>query len=149
MDPADLERLIDAQLKQLPAPQAPATLLPRVLAAACRPAPWHARPWLAWPRPWQVASATLFVALGIGAAMVITGWPLAPHAGSAPLFSHVGSGFSRISSVVQQTTTLARALWQVLLGPAAFWLLAVTISLSLACALFWSALERVAVGETK
>jgi hypothetical protein len=39
-----------------------------------------------------------------------------------------------------------RVLWQVLLEPAAFWLVALAISLSLACTAIWSALERGAMG---
>ena len=57
MDPAELERLVDRALGQLPAPRAPRTLLPRVMAAVPTPArPWHARPWLMWPAGWQIIS---------------------------------------------------------------------------------------------
>jgi len=56
----DLDRELDRHLLQLPAPQAPTTLLPRVLDAARRldRTPWYARPWVAWPRAVQVVSAT-------------------------------------------------------------------------------------------
>ncbi len=170
MDPVDLERLIDGELKRLPAPQAPPSLLPRVLAAAAASAetPWYARPWFTWPRAWQVASAVLLVALGVGLAMLLTASPrtavVMQHGDVGSGFSRistpaaatvetkhedVGSGFSRISSAVARTAALARLVWDIVLGPAVFWLLAVAISLSLACALVWSALERAAVGETK
>ena len=59
MDPVDLERLIDRELRSLPAPRAPRTLLPRVMAAANEAAnrPWYSRTWLQWPVGWQLASA--------------------------------------------------------------------------------------------
>jgi hypothetical protein len=58
MDPADLEGLLDRELKQLPAPRAPQTLLPRVMAATAGrdvQVP-EATGWLTWPLPWRVAS---------------------------------------------------------------------------------------------
>ena len=68
MDPVDLERLIDRELRSLPAPRAPRTLLPAVMAAANKVAnrPWYSRTWLQWPVGWQLASAV--VLLGVVAA---------------------------------------------------------------------------------
>jgi hypothetical protein len=68
MDPADLERLIDRELRSLPTPRAPRTLLPAVMAAANEAAnrPWYSRTWLQWPVGWQLASAV--VLLGVVAA---------------------------------------------------------------------------------
>lgn len=150
MDRTDLERVIDAELKALPAPRAPRALLPRVMAATVTraPMPWYARPWLAWPRHWQLASAATLVALGVLLAMLPA---LAPHpAGTASwlrmgALADLGAGFGRISSAVEQAATLSRVLWRVLLGPTLSWLLIVVMSLSLACAAVWSALERAAV----
>lgn len=66
----------DRALKQLPARRAPATLAPRVLAALAqqRVLPWHRRPWLDWPRHFQVLSFLLFAGLAGAAA-----WLLLPH----------------------------------------------------------------------
>jgi hypothetical protein len=66
MDPHDLERLIDRELKSLPPPQAPVTLLPRVIAAAAlRARPWYRREWTAWPvaaRAAALMAAVAFIA---------------------------------------------------------------------------------------
>ena len=148
MEPDDLQQLVDGELKRLPAPGAPPTLLPRVLASTIgrTPAPWYARPWLAWPRAWQIASATLLVAIGVGLSTLVAAVQRAP----GPVASRVAAGVpGRIrvwTGAFSQAATLMRVLWQVLLEPAAFWLLVVTVSLSLACAVLWSALERDAVG---
>ncbi len=81
MPPGDLEDVVDRALKELPAPRAPRTLLPRVMAAIesgrAEPAPARtprARPWVTWPLAWQVASVAVVIALGLGVARL---WPLA------------------------------------------------------------------------
>ena len=58
MNPDDLERLAHHELHRLPAPRAPRTLLPRVMAAveAWANRPWYTRAWFTWPLGWQVAS---------------------------------------------------------------------------------------------
>src|SRR5262245_59012249 len=78
MQPGDRDdefsAFIDDALRALPAPRAPRTLLPRVLAAKAelRPRPWYTRAWLTWPAGWQVASLVVFTALAGGIAML---WP--------------------------------------------------------------------------
>ena len=66
-DERHLEALIDRELKALPELQAPASLLPRVLAVI-RPQvalPWYRRAWQSWPFGLQVASfAVLSVLFG-------------------------------------------------------------------------------------
>jgi len=51
-----------------------------------------------------------------------------------------------VAAIVEQGATLVRVFWQVLLEPVAFYLLILAVSLSLACAAVWTALERVALG---
>src|SRR5262245_28543971 len=68
MNFGELERSADRALRRLPTPQAPATLLPRVLAAAARLSrrPWYSRTWFTWPAPLRVGSvitAALVMAL--------------------------------------------------------------------------------------
>ena len=67
MKPAELEAIIDRELRHLPAPRAPDTLLPRVLAAvhAWTLRPWYERTWFTWPMAWQIASAAALILLGI------------------------------------------------------------------------------------
>lgn len=150
MDTDDLQQLIDRELKALPAPGAPGSLLPRVLAATVRrKAPWYARPWLAWPHQWQLASVALLMALGVALSMVLAappkpvGPPVLRTAAAAP--SSVGP-VAAVANTLEQAATLMRVCWKVLLEPMAFWLLVLAVSLSLACAALWSALERAALG---
>ncbi len=71
----DLEKQMDRELRSLPAPRAPETLAPRVMAAiaAQTALPWHRRPWFEWPRGWQVASAALTVVF-FAVLMVLAPW---------------------------------------------------------------------------
>ena len=148
MTPDELQQLVDRELKQLPSPQAPNTLLPRVLAATVgrRPAPWYARPWLAWPRRWQIASASLLVAIGAGLSIVCASAQPTPGLLTPRAPAGAAGRIEALAQIGEQGATLVRVVWQVLLQPAAFWLLVFAISLSLACAALWSALERGAMG---
>ena len=58
MHPVDLETVVGQELRRLPMPRAPRTLLPRVLAAveAWAQRPWYERAWFTWPLGWQIAS---------------------------------------------------------------------------------------------
>lgn len=73
MTPSDLEQIVDRALKTLPAPRAPHTLLPAVMAAALVAAgrPWYARPWSAWPLAWQAVSVAAVVLLLAGGSMAL------------------------------------------------------------------------------
>ena len=140
MNPADLERLIDGELKRLPAPRAPRTLLPRVMAAIThrRPAPWYARPWLAWPRAWQVASVA---ALAAGVSMLA--WPALAW---SPFDGGVAGRISDLAESLHRVSVLARVSWNLVLEPVAFYLMVLAVTLSLGCAALWAVLERVALG---
>ena len=129
MDDLDLERLVDRELKQLPLPPAPRTLLPRVMAAAAtvRPVAWYRRPWLEWPWAIQALSVVIFGSLAAG------GWSLWNQA-------------PELASRVNQTAAVSRALWNVLFGPITFVVVALTIVVGLACAAAWTAVTRVTFG---
>src|SRR5580765_1858939 len=75
MYPADLDRLVDRELKHLPSPRAPHTLLPRVLAAVehWTRRPWYERAWFTWPVGWQIASLAVLALLVAGGAVLLTG----------------------------------------------------------------------------
>jgi len=121
---SDLEQKVDRELKRLPAPRAPHTLLPRVLGAvdAWARRPWYTRAWFTWPLGWQVASV---VALGLIAAGA---WMLPP----AP------------SSLVV-TTNAGRVLWRTILEPFLAYAFAIVVVMCLACAAFGAALSYVFV----
>jgi len=145
MSPIDLEHIVDAELKRLPTPRAPRTLLPRVLAAAAaqeqraRPA----RGWAMWPRRWQFAGGCVAALLFVGM------WRLVSFA--QPYVADVLSigGFDRAASVTRsadEAAAVVRVVWEVLLQPVATYVSVLAISLALACALLWTAVERLAPG---
>ena len=59
-----LEQQLGEELRRLGDVPAPKTLVPRVLATieATQQEAWWQRPWLAWPRPMQVASTIVLLA---------------------------------------------------------------------------------------
>lgn len=121
---ADLEQRVDRELRRLPAPRAPHTLLPRVLAAveAWVNRPWYTRAWFTWPLGWQVASVALLVLTVAGV------WMLPP----AP------------PSVVV-TTNAGRVLWRTIVEPFLAYAFVIVVIMCLACAAFGAALSYVFV----
>jgi hypothetical protein len=148
MNPVDLQQLMDRELKQLPTPRAPETLLPRVLAATVhrKPAPWCARAWVTWPRGWQVASVVAFVAIAVGLSLFMPAVQHAPADVASRVAASAPGRIAGVAGTVEKAATLMRVFWRVLLEPVAFYLLVLAVSLSLACAAIWTALERVALG---
>ena len=129
MDDFDLDRELDRELKRLPGPRAPRTLLPRVMAAvgAPRVLPWYSRPWITWPRALQVLSAVLFAGAIAGAWSLVSAAP-------------------ELWRQVNQIAAVARAFWNVLIGPIVLVMLALTVVVVLACAAAWTAVTRVTLG---
>ena len=126
-----LEQRVGDRLQRLPGVRAPRRLLPKVMAAtaAARALPWHARPWLTWPVALQVLSIVVV------AATATVAWS-------------VWSDARAIGAVQQarQATSAVRVLWDVLIGPIAMFVLALTVIVSLACAAAWTAVRHVALG---
>ena len=129
MDDLDLERFVDRELKRLPTPQAPRTLLPRVMSvvAGTRPLAWYSRPWLDWPWALQLLSLVVAGTIASGGWML---WNQAPE----------------LALRINQTAAVSRALWSAFIGPIAFIVLALTIVVALACAAAWTAVTRVTFG---
>ena len=128
MDPVDLEQLLDRELRELPRPQAPPTLLPRVLAAAARPAA-HAAPatgWSTWSPAWQTASIALLVLFAAGVSWLLAAPP-------APV--------TEATRTAGETAAVMRLFWDVLLQPVVTYIFVLGLSLALACAAAWAALE--------
>ena len=135
MDPVDLDERLDRELRGLPTPRAPQTLLPRVLAATanCEPAA-AATGWSTWPLRWRVASVAVLVVVAVLASRVFSAPPAA-----------VSGATERAGEVA----TVVRVLWEVMLQPVATYLFILGISLALACALAWAALEAALGGASQ
>ena len=148
MDPAELERWLDDELKALPGVRAPATLAPRVLQAVqvdrAEAAP---RSWLTWSLAEQLMSVIALVALVAGVAwlwLILRG-PLLDLV-SAPVVAVT----TRVDSLNQRTydiTLAARVLWRVL-EPFAIGVIALVAIMVAACAAIGAALRNLAVGGT-
>ena len=145
----DFDEQLERELRELPGPRAPETLLPRVLLAVAEAdaRPWYSRAWVTWPRGLQVASAAFL-------ALIVAGlWSMAPSGlqGIADVVSPAASNvWTRLGPLVQQAqqvATLGRVLWDVLLGPIAAHALVLTVLIGFFCALFWTAVTRLALGE--
>jgi hypothetical protein len=118
----DLERLANRELRRLPAPRAPETLLPRVMAAvdAWARRPWYTRAWFTWPLGWQIASVALVAAGVFGA------W----HVPAPP-------------PSVQAAAGAGRAIWDAVIQPLLPFLLLVVVLMCGACVLVGVALNYV------
>ena len=146
-DPADLERLVDRELHALPAPRAPRTLLPRVMAAVDIAAhrPWYARPWFEWPVAWQLVSA--LVLLGVVAA----GSVVLPQAREAVMtlsfVADVQGDVTESTRDVEVAATALRVLWRTLLAPVVPWAFGLITLMCAACAVFGTVLNRLIFGR--
>lgn len=120
----DLERRVHHELGQLPAPRAPHTLLPRVLAAvdAWASKPWYTRAWFTWPIGWQIASIVVLAMIAIGV------WMLPPAPPALIVTSNAG-----------------HVLWRTIVEPFLVYAFAVVVLMCLACAAFGAALSYVFV----
>lgn len=96
-DNDELAAFVDRELRRLPTPRAPETLLPRVLAAADAWArrPWYTRAWFAWPAAWRAASVAALALAVFGL------WQLPP----APKSAVAAAGATRV-------------VWDLLVAPA-------------------------------
>lgn len=132
MDPADLDQLLDRELKQLPRPRAPKSLLPRVMEAAAEPVarPSTATGWSTWPRSWQIGAAAALALAVYAVSALIT----APPAGAVEATRTAG-----------EAATLVRVLWDVFLQPVATYMFVLGVALAFACAVAWAGFE-VALG---
>ena len=131
MDRADLDELLDRELKALPRPHAPHTLLPRVLAAAARhPSVSPATGWFTWAWSRRVASLAAFAVLLVVAYLLGTEPPAAVASAAA---------------TAADIATVMRVFRDVLFQPVAVYFFALGILFALTCAAAWAVME-VALG---
>ena len=123
----DLERRVHAELRRLPAPLAPATLLPRVLAAvdAWARRPWYERAWFTWPLGWQIVSAAALALAVYGT------WNLPP-----------------LPASIVATTNAGGVIWRTLIEPLLGYVVGLVVLMCLACAVFGAALNYLFLERT-
>ena len=138
MRPDDLGELVHRELAQLPAPRAPRTLLPRVLAAIQQEPslPWYGLPWVRWPGVWQGLSVAALVGLVLGFSLASPG--VAPD-----VIGEVTLRTNQLAGDALEHVRAARVLWRVLLEPYVVPLLALVALMSAASAVFGGALTNV------
>jgi hypothetical protein len=145
MKPAELEAIIDRELRHLPAPRAPDTLLPRVLAAvhAWTLRPWYERTWFTWPMAWQIASAAALILLGI----LMPGAQAAAVAAASKFAAPVIGDVAGVAEGTAAAVNAAAVLWRALFEPVVPYVFGLVMLMCLACAAFGSALNHVAFGR--
>ena len=138
---------VDRALKGLPAPKAPRTLLPRVMAAVdARTARTAPRPWLDWPHAGQRASVALVAVLAIGTVQL---WPSAQSAvarSATPVIDSVVMQLGAVADRASLAVTVARAFFRLLVHPLSGYALLLVLVMGAACATFGAALDRIALG---
>jgi hypothetical protein len=139
-------------LKALPAPRAPRTLLPRVMAAAeARRRQPGIAPWFAWPMEWRLAAAAAVVLI-VGSAWLA--WPAITLVGTLVVDRVAGAVEARAMATVPGLAALAHLAtlaWEMVVQPALgyvlVWIVVMcTISVAIGAAVT-AALGRAALGE--
>lgn len=135
MDPVDLDERLDRELRELPQPRAPRTLLPRVLAATVHRAPQRAASgWFTWPLAWRAVSIALLIVFAVGV---------------STLFSAPPPAVNSAAKTAGEIVTVVRVVWELMLQPVATYLFILGISVAFACALAWAALEAALGGASQ
>ena len=142
MNPIDLETRIDRTLRRLPAPRAPLTLLPRVLAAVQEwsQRPWYSRAWFTWPIGGQIVSAAALILVVVAGALLTTSAQAVVDQATTRLFS----GVMPAAQEVEAMLNAARVVWHAVVEPFAVYAFAVVVLMWLACVAFATALGHVA-----
>ena len=123
---SELERVVDDELRRLPLPSAPRTLLPRVMHAVetASRRPWYLRAWFTWPLWAQGASLAAVALLSYGIWRLPLALPAAPPS-------------------VAAAAGTARVIWEALIQPLLPYLGVVMVLMAVACVVFGAALNYV------
>ena len=140
----NLEQLVDRELKRLPQPRAPHTLMARVLAAvAAMPAlPWYARPWRRWPLGWQLTSAAVVLTVLVGTTLAVQYAVQMFNPEALPAAASASALLSRAALVTRGIETI----WRVLVEPLALVAIVPVLMMFGATVVFGAALGRLAFG---
>jgi len=153
LDAIELERRVHEALAGLPVRRAPASLRPRVMAAARARArrPWYARTWSAWPLPARAAAALVAAVIVVASVWWV---PAGASDASGTVSLVVGRVVSRLGAAlpddVQRAITfagVARVVWRTVLGPALFYVAIISVVVGgvfVSCA---ALVTRIALGR--
>lgn len=149
MEHDELEHLIGRELRDLPAPRAPRSLLPRVMAAVAEAnRPWYARAWRTWPVSARAAAVVFGVAALLGLAVsapvmqaAVTGW-------TAPVVGRVSTDAWQFIARTMDVQRAAEIVWRVIIGPVASVALLPILAMLVASLACGAALGRLAFGGT-
>ena len=137
----DLEKLIDRELKELPLPPAPSTLLPRVLAAVegqIQPS-WDRWVWRSWPPVLRLVSAGVMGVIVVGLAVMEPLFQSALREALAIVVQPVTKVTSNVWTAIGAVEVLRRALIEPFLG----YFVVLGIMMGTACAGLGAALARM------
>jgi hypothetical protein len=145
MHPADLEALVDRSLRRLPAPRAPRTLLPRVMAAVQQWSrrPWYERAWFTWPLWGQAASLAALALLLAGTILVLPDVLSRTVEAAAPVTSAVVSRAAVVTHSVDVAAAAAAIVWRTLVEPVLPYVFAIAVLMFLACVALGSAVNHL------
>ncbi|MGB7217831.1 MAG: hypothetical protein WBD07_03390 [Vicinamibacterales bacterium] len=145
-----LAEIVDTELRQLPTPPAPPTLLPRVMAGVQGWArrPWYTRRWFTWPLAWQAASIAALCLLGAGGLALLPSVEGAATRIATVYTSDVAGDAVGIAERAEVTMNAAVILWRAILQPFAVYAFGLIALMCLACAAFGALLNHVIVGRT-
>jgi hypothetical protein len=145
----ELERFVSRQLRALPAPSAPRTLLPRVLAAAraWSERPWYAREWFTWPLGWQLGSLALLALTVVGGIAMMPAMQ-SVVAGALPwLASTIEIDLPRLAGGLHVSANVLRVMWRAVVQPLLPYAFVVVVLMSASCATVAIALNRMMFGR--
>jgi hypothetical protein len=150
MHPADQEHPVSGPLRQLPQPQAPPSLLPRVMTAvrAWSERPWYERAWFTWPVQGQIAAVAVLVLIAGG---IVTVWPnveASVATAVAPLRSAITDDVTETTEQAAVVTTVVWLVGRTFFTTVVPYASAMVLLMCLACGLFAMALNYVASGRT-
>lgn len=149
MRPADLDRRIGWELKQLPGVRAPITLLPRVMQIvnAWASRPWYEQPWFNWPLRMQVASVASLVMCVVALALWLQGFQAAAGHGMSTWATRLVPGVSNMADRLETALLATRVLWRTLVHPMLVYVCVVVVIMTVACATASTALNRAIFGR--
>lgn len=149
MHDPELAKLVNQNVRELPQPRAPQTLLPRVMAVVQEWAmrPWYRRAWFTWPRPGQLATLPALLLLTAGTFVLLPGALRPVAAVVAPLGAGHQGDLAAVAEYVRIACEVGGALWRTMLEPLVGYAFGVVLLMCLACAVFGAALNHVAFGR--